>query len=186
MAIEVPDYELDEVLEVTTQQQVKALGNLTRHRILGVLMHQAATTSQLAAAVGVLKGSVSFHLRLLREAGLVRVVRTRKVRGAVERYYGRTARRYEILTDPATRGRSLPLRTAAEELEASEPSTEELTRGTRARLSAEQLTTFRHRLEALCEELLAADTDGEPMVNLTVALFPVEPAAPTSTGEAGR
>jgi DNA-binding transcriptional ArsR family regulator len=174
-AADIPDYEIADVLEVTTGEQVKALGNLTRHRLLGLLLHQAATTSQLADGLGVLKGSVSFHLRLLETAGLVRVVRTRKVRGVTERYYGRTARRYEILADPSTGARGLPLRTALAELEATTPSADELVRGTRARLTEAQLRDFRQRLTALTDELHATHTEGAAMVNLTVALFPVGP-----------
>ena len=113
-----PDYELDDALTVDSAEQHRALGTLTRHRILGLLLDRAMTGAQLAEALGVLKGSVSFHLRTLERAGLVRVVRTRPVRGVTERYYGRTARRFD-LDRPGTDVNAGPmvLRTVADEAE---------------------------------------------------------------------
>lgn len=91
-----PDYELDEVLEVREPEQFKAVGDSTRHRIIVLLSEKAATTSQLAEALGQPKGSVGHHLKVLEEAGLIRVVRTRQVRAMTEKYYGRTARLFNF------------------------------------------------------------------------------------------
>jgi DNA-binding transcriptional ArsR family regulator len=168
----VPDYELADRLEVSTDQQLKAFGNLTRHRILGELLDKAATATQLAGALGVHKASVSFHLRVLAGAGLVREVRTRQVRGVVERYYGRTARTYDIVTD--SDGRGLPLRTALAELTAAPHWKHEVVSTVRVRLPEDRQAELRCRLEALLAELdaAAADSDNrDPQVNLTVAMF---------------
>lgn len=167
-----PDYELADRLEVSTDQQLKAFGNLTRHRILGELLDKAATASQLAHALGVHKASASFHLRVLAAAGLVREVRTRQVRGVVERYYGRTARTYDILT--GADGRSLPLRTALAELATAAPWKHEIVSTVRVRLPEDRQEELRRRLGALLAELDAAAADsnvGDPQVNLTVAMF---------------
>ena len=66
---------------VTTDEQLRAVSNLTRHRIMAVLRFEPATITQIAERVGLAKGSSSYHVRLLERAGLVKVVRTRKVRG---------------------------------------------------------------------------------------------------------
>jgi DNA-binding transcriptional ArsR family regulator len=92
-----PDYEfLDEVLAVTEPEQFKAVGDSTRQRIIVLLSERAATTSQLAEALGQPKGSVGHHLKVLESAGLIRVVRTRQARALTEKYYGRTARLFEF------------------------------------------------------------------------------------------
>ena len=91
------DYELDEILEVRRPDQFRAVGDPTRQRIISLLSERAATTSQLAEALGQPKGSVGHHLKVLEEAGLIRVVRTRLVRAITEKYYGRTARFFEFI-----------------------------------------------------------------------------------------
>src|SRR3712207_6163334 len=144
-----PDYELADSLDVGTAEQHKALGNLTRHRMLGLLLDQAMTTTQLAEALGVLKGSTSFHLRVLEQAGLVRVVRTQKVRGVTEKYYGRTARRFELdRPGPSPQAAPMLLRTVAAELErvGFEGSPADMVTTTRARLDPGRAAEFRDRL----------------------------------------
>lgn len=77
-----PADDLPETIHVTTDEQLRAVSNLTRHRIMAVLRFEPATITQIAARVGLAKGSSSYHMRLLERAGLVKVVRTRKVRGS--------------------------------------------------------------------------------------------------------
>jgi len=168
-----PDYELADELRVDSQEQHRALGNLTRHRILGLLLDRAMTASQLAEALGVLKGSVSFHVRVLERAGLIREVRTRKVRGVLERYYGRTARRFELEAPdaPGTAG-PMMLRTVAAELErvGSGAAPTDITVTTRARLDPERAAEFQDRLTALLEDFRAASGTG-PGYTLGVTYF---------------
>jgi DNA-binding transcriptional ArsR family regulator len=61
-----------------------------------VLLERAATVGELAAAVGRPKSSVAYHVGILVDAGMLRVVRTRKVRAIEERFYGRTARIFYV------------------------------------------------------------------------------------------
>lgn len=77
-----PNDDVPRTLHVTTDEQVRAVSNLTRHRIMAVLRFEPATITQIAERVGLAKGSSSYHVRLLERAGLVKVVRTRKVRGS--------------------------------------------------------------------------------------------------------
>ena len=88
------DYEMADVLELTTPEQLKALGDTLRQKILLLLLERAATTNQLAKALESPTSTIAHHLNVLHEAGLITVVRTRQVRAITERYYGRVARTF--------------------------------------------------------------------------------------------
>ncbi|WP_231929657.1 ArsR/SmtB family transcription factor [Micromonospora inositola] len=89
MTEEIPD----EVLEVRTPAHFKALAHPFRHRLLFALGRRPATISQLATGLGTAKGTVAHHLKVLAEAGMVRVGHSRQVRGGTEQYHERTFRR---------------------------------------------------------------------------------------------
>ena len=92
-----PDYELDEIAEMGRPEQFSAFGNATRLKILGLLSERAATTAQLAGVLGQPKGSIAHHLKVLQDAGLTKVVRTRQVRAITEKHYGRVARVFKFV-----------------------------------------------------------------------------------------
>src|SRR4029453_1636734 len=102
----VPDYDLLDTLELTTPPQVRGLGDQLRTPILGLLHERAATVTELATAAERPKSTVAHHVNVLTEAGLLRVVRTRRVRAIDERYYGRTARMFYV--GVGQRGGALP------------------------------------------------------------------------------
>src|SRR5688572_15740585 len=87
-----PDYDLEPEVRADTPTQLKALGHPVRNAILHMVVERAATTSELAAAVGRSHGTIAHHLKVLEAAGLARVVRTHQVRGITESYWGRTGR----------------------------------------------------------------------------------------------
>ena len=60
------------------------------------MLERAATVSELAAAVGRPKSTVAHHVNVLVDAGMLKVVRTRRVRAIDERFYGRTARLFYV------------------------------------------------------------------------------------------
>ena len=91
-----PDYELLDRLELSTPAQVKAISDPLRTTLLGLLHERAATVTELASAVGRPKSTVAHHIKVLTEAGLLHVVRTRRVRAIDERFYGRTARMFYV------------------------------------------------------------------------------------------
>ena len=93
---DVPDYDLADAMELTTSTQVRAISHPVRTTILGLLHERAASVTEVAAALARPKSTVAYHLSVLRDADLVRVVRTRRVRAVEERYYGRTARRFHL------------------------------------------------------------------------------------------
>ena len=89
---QIPDYDLEDMLVVTEPAQLRALADRLRGTLLELLLERAATVTELAQAVDRPKSTVAYHVNLLVEAGLLRVVRTRRVRAIEERYYGRVAR----------------------------------------------------------------------------------------------
>jgi DNA-binding transcriptional ArsR family regulator len=88
----IPDYDLDEMVVVTAPGQLRALADPLRSNLLELLLERAATVTEMAHAVDRPKSTVAYHVNLLLDAGLLRVVRTRRVRAIEERYYGRVAR----------------------------------------------------------------------------------------------
>lgn len=164
------------MLDVSAPGQHKALGNPTRNRILGLLLDRAMTGAQLAEALGVLKGSVSFHLRVLDGAGLVRVVRTAKVRGVTESYWGRTARRYE-LDDGSSTGATTILRTVVADMDrVGTPGEHDFVAKARARVDPARADEFRRRLQELVDEFRVVRDDDAAAYTLAVAYFQSEPA----------
>ena len=91
-----PDYEADDILVVSETEQLRALADDVRLRIVALLRERAASTTELAEQVGLAKGTIAHHLKVLEGAGLVRVVRTRRVRALTESFYGRVARLYVL------------------------------------------------------------------------------------------
>lgn len=168
----IPDYDLDDTLELTTADQVAAIGNLARFRILETLSVRAATVSQLAAEHDLLKGSASHHLKVLAAAGLVRVVRTATVRGGTERYWGRVARTFDVApSNPAHAQRGLLLRTVAEDLDAAPPDADQQLLATRLRLDAGAYQRLSQQIAALVAAAEADQSPEAPVANLTIALY---------------
>src|SRR5947208_3581380 len=109
-----PDYDLADRIALTAPSQVKALSHPLRTTILALLHERAASVSELAVALERPKSTVAHHVKVLAEAGLVRVVRTRRVRAIEERFYGRTARMFYVAVERSAdgeargRGRAAP------------------------------------------------------------------------------
>ena len=169
----VVDYEMDDFIRADSTEQYRALGNPTREEVLAMLSERAATTTQLAAAMGKPKGSVGYHVKVLEQAGLVRVVRTNKVRALTEKYYGRTAR--TIVLGRAHEDDPFFMLDAVRR-EAVLGDDEPLPMFTvrRARISEEQAVAFSERLIELAEEFLALPREGDRVYGLIAGLYPTE------------
>ncbi len=89
---QIPDYDVDEMVVVTAPEQLRALADPLRTTLLELLLERAATVTEMARAVDRPKSTIAYHVNVLVDAGLLRVVRTRRVRAIEERYYGRVAR----------------------------------------------------------------------------------------------
>lgn len=94
-----PGHDLADRLVVTRAEQVRALAHPLRTTILGLLTERAASVAELAEATGRPRGTVAHHVGVLHAAGLLQVVRTRRVRAVEERFYGRAARTVTIAVE---------------------------------------------------------------------------------------
>ncbi|MFJ2958908.1 ArsR/SmtB family transcription factor [Streptomyces sp. NPDC087270] len=194
MASNTPDYDLDETIELTTAAQVRAISDPLRTTILGLLHERAATVTELAAAVKRPKSTVAHHVGVLAKAGLLRVVRTRRVRAIDERYYGRTARMFFVGLGRQTADGPLPpdfndFEVAAKESAAAYELGQLRGFIRRARISEERAAEFWERVEQVIHEFDRLPRSGETVHGFAVGLYPI-PDHPTlppppGTGEQG-
>ena len=161
---------VDDHLNITRPDQLHALGDPTRWRILGRLSEEPATVQELARALGAAKGTIAHHVRVLLASGLVRVAETRKVRGVVEKRYARAARKFRLdegdrqLAEASGERKltNLPLRQALAEARPSQgssyPDDPSMSLVVRARMPVARARRFAQLVEALAAEF----ADGAP------------------------
>ncbi|GAB2601369.1 winged helix-turn-helix domain-containing protein [Pseudactinotalea suaedae] len=168
-----PDYELDETLDLADPAQYRALFEETRSLIVSLLLERAATTSELAAALGKPKGTVGHHLKVLEEAGLVRVVRTKKVRALEAKYYGRTARVFLYQREHEAVGyEARVMAQAAAEIAQSPSEGAHLNANIRyVRIPDERALEWKHRLDDLLMEFADEPRGGETTYGLVFGLY---------------
>jgi DNA-binding transcriptional ArsR family regulator len=178
-----PDYDAADVLVVREPEQLKALGDDLRSRIVVLLRERAQSTTELAEQLKLPKGTVGHHVKVLEKAGLIRVVRTRQVRALTESYYGRTARLFLLKSEDADaedaqNAVTASLRRAIEEMLPPVEGDRASSAVLRMRLSAADARRFEQRLDKLQRDFLAVheDPDGRPY-GLIVSLFRRAPDA---------
>jgi DNA-binding transcriptional ArsR family regulator len=171
-------YEAADTIVVSGPEQLRALGDEVRGRIVSLLRDRAASASELADILGMPKGTVAHHVKVLEKAGLIHVVATRQVRAVTERYYGRVARLFLIQSEDeeqaelAQRAGVIALRSAAAELaQATDIAMHGLLR---VRLDPLSVRRFNRRLDKLIKDLRAADTPGEAPWGVAAAMYRVE------------
>ncbi len=181
-----PDYDLAERMALTKPSQVKAIGHPLRTTILGLLHERAATVTELAAAVDRPKSTVAHHVQVLTDAGLVQVVRTRRVRAIEERFYGRTARMFYVGVERGPEGEDMPLDFNDFEVAAQE-SASAYQNGKlwgfirHARITETQASEFWDRMAGLVEEFDRLPRSGDTMYGFAIGVYPTDhPTLPSS------
>jgi|SRR5579875_156975 len=174
-----PDYELADRIALTEPRQVKALSHPLRNTVLGLLHERAATVTELASAVGRPKSTVAHHVKVLADAGLVHVVRTRRVRAIEERLYGRTARLFyvAIAREPAGDGQPRDFNdfeVAAEESAAAFHEGKLWGFIRHARITEEQASAFWERMGELVTEFDKLPRSGDTVYGFAVGVYPTE------------
>ncbi|WP_331769434.1 winged helix-turn-helix domain-containing protein (plasmid) [Embleya sp. NBC_00888] len=164
----------EDVLEIGAPEQFAALAHPLRQRLLFALGQRPATISRLAAQLDAKKGNVAHHLKVLREAGLVHIAETRRVRGGTEQYHQRTAR-HMVVAEPQAAGTAAMLAAFAQELDRSPAETLTLRH---VRLSPEQARELGETLTNLVDEA-EENTEAQPVHGVLVALY--QQAPPTGT-----
>jgi DNA-binding transcriptional ArsR family regulator len=174
-----PDYELADRIALTSPEQVKALSHTLRTTILHLLHERAATVSELARAVGRPKSTVAHHVSVLVDAGLLQVVRTRRVRAIDERFYGRTARLFYVSVERSADGDELPRDFNDFEVAAGE-SAAAFRDGKlwgfirHARISEAQASEFWERMAELVAEFDRLPRSGGTMYGFAVGVYPTD------------
>jgi DNA-binding transcriptional ArsR family regulator len=174
-----PDYDLADRIALTSPAQVKALSHPLRTTILHLLHERAATVSELAAALERPKSTVAHHVKVLLDAGLVQVVRTRRVRAIEERSYGRTARLFYVSIERAADGDEVPRDFNDFEVAARE-SVDAFHDGKlwgfirHARISEEQAGEFWERMAELVAEFDRLPRSGRTMYGFAVGVYPTD------------
>ena len=151
------------VLTISRPDQLHAIGEPTRWRILGRLLDGPASIQELARAFGAAKGTIGHHVRVLERAGLIRLAETQRVRGVVEKRYARSAKQFRLPDSDEAAGaaradlQTLPLRQAlAEAAPGQGPKDPSTSIVVRARMPAARARRF----AALVNQLAAEFADG--------------------------
>jgi DNA-binding transcriptional ArsR family regulator len=203
-----PDYDLPDLVSATTSEQLKALADPLRSMLLDLVLERAATINELAQAVDRPKGTVAHHVNVLVAAGLLRVVRTRRVRAIEERFYGRTGRTIVISPErpgtgsvpgagmasgagaagagTGTTSDSPPARLSLLAQGAAEAGDSPDLRSTlrRARIPAERAAEFWQGVLELADEFTRLPRSGDTIYGFAAGLYPTtQHALPDPTPE---
>ena len=169
--------------------QIKALADPLRQRILGLLVNQPRTTKQVAIELGEPLTKLYRHVEMLEQAGLITLVRTVPKRGATEKYFQAVARSFAVA------GNSLSPEAATEVEEMFSKAFEEILSEVRAgvcrvggdqpagpgraflascevRVTPERLIELQERLAGLAQEFSCEDGETVAPFKLLIAMCP--------------
>ena len=163
---------------VLDDRQMKLLLHQTRKQIIDLLTERPATTSQLADALDMPKGTVGHHCQQLLDAELITVVRTRRVRAIDEKYYGRSARLFIWpSSDKRTSGVGF-LGDALDDLDQAARRGDEgfphLATARYARIPEHAAAEWSRRLSELADEFADQTRGGDTTFGLLIGLYSTE------------
>jgi DNA-binding transcriptional ArsR family regulator len=179
---QIPDYDLEKMLVVTAPEKLRALADPLRATLLELVLERAATVTEMSQAVDRPKSTVAYHVNLLVDAGLLRVVRTRRVRAIDERYYGRVARTFYIGALHRAEDKQVvaAINMVAEAAIESAPAhaADDL-RCTRvhARIPVEEVRHFWTQVQELARQFAQIPRSGDQVYGFVAGLYPTD--APT-------
>ena len=81
------DYQPQELLRITTLEQLKAISDPLRIDVIELLTHEALTVKQIASKLNQPPTKLYYHVSELEDAGFVTLVGTRVKSGIIEKYY---------------------------------------------------------------------------------------------------
>lgn len=163
----------DRVLVLTGAEQLKAISDPTRTKILQVFDDRPASAKQLAGLLDMTHGKVGHHLKVLERHGLIEVVEERPVRAVTEKLYGLTYDRLRIRL--ADHSDSDPLvflfeQASREVAPMADQPFAQRRRLYSVRMPEARAAQFAMRFEALADEFAASNGEG-PMFGLAVAVY---------------
>lgn len=174
-----PDYDLAPSLAFQTTDQYRALFEDTRLQIVELLLERAATIKDLSDTLEIPKGTIGHHVAVLENAGLIRVVRTKKVRAIEAKYYGRTARTY-LLTDKPDGIDMAPdsfltkAVSAYNKAASLDSSVGPMSTLRHARIPDSRAEEWAERLATLVSDFTAEERGGDTTYGLLVAFYPTD------------
>jgi DNA-binding transcriptional ArsR family regulator len=171
-----PDYDLEDLRIVTSTEELRATFHGLRSTLLDLVHERAATVSELAEAVGRPKSSVAYHVGILVDAGLLKIVRTRKVRAIEERFYGRTARIFYVGAVAPEQIQYLSNYLAEAAAESAPAHRADTLRAIfrHARISNERAAEFWDRVFELVKEFSSLPRSGDTVYGFVAGLYPTE------------
>lgn len=188
---QIPDYDLDEMLVITAPEQLRAVADPLRATLMELLLERAATVTEMAHAVRRPKSTIAYHVNLLVDAGLLRVVRTRRVRAIDERYYGRIARTFYIGVLSRAEDKQVVLainglaEAAAEAIPAHAADDLRCTL-VHARIPVEEVRAFWTQVQEIARKFAQIPRSGDQVYGFVAGLYPTDaptlPDAPTAAG----
>jgi DNA-binding transcriptional ArsR family regulator len=184
----VPDYDLEDLRVVSSPRELRAMADPLRATILDLVLERAATVRELATAVGRPNSTVAHHVDVLADAGMLRVVRTRRVRAIDERFYGRTARIFYVGVIRPDQARVLGnyLSMAAAESAPAYEADDLRAIFRHARIPRESAAEFWERVFALTREFSRLPRAGEVVYAFVAGLYPTEyPTLPDQDQDQG-
>ena len=168
------DYELDDIVNASTNAQMKAVADDTRMDILNLLLEKAATVTQLADALDKPKGTVGYHAKVLKDAGLIKVVRTNKVRAMTEKYYGRVGRTIHF-SKPTTGDDPLWfVHDALKPMTQEEDHPLPMFTSRVARIPMERAVEFSERIMEVAQEFIELPREGDNVYGFLAGVYPTD------------
>jgi predicted ArsR family transcriptional regulator len=87
---------MKETMVLNNLEQVKVFANPLRARLVEVFAEKARTAKQAAEILGQKPTKLYHHVDALERVGLIKLVRTQKKRGTLEKYYRTVAKRFSV------------------------------------------------------------------------------------------
>jgi len=168
------DYVIEDAVVVSTNAQLKAVADDTRMHILNLLLDRAATVTQLAEALDKPKGTVGYHAKVLEDAGMIRVVRTNKVRAMTEKYYGRTGRTVVFESAPKPDDPMWFINDALRGIRKVEGEPLPMFTSRVARIPMDRAFEFSERIVDLAEEFIALPRSGDTVFGFLAGVYPTD------------
>lgn len=175
----------DSKFVVTDLETLKIVSNPLRIQIVESMLPEPLTVSQVAERLGVAPSKLYYHVNLLEEHGLIKVVQERVVSNIIEKVYRAVAEELEVdpslLSFSTKEGQDNVRTMLAATIDATredvvrslDAGAFELEQGverhpgrailhrTKSRIGEDKIAEFKDRLRDLLQEFEAADTEGD-------------------------
>ena len=174
---------------LTDLQQIKALADPLRQKIVGAIAVEPRTTKQVAEMLGQPPTRLYHHVDLLEKLGLIRLVSTKPKRGTTEKYFQAIAHRFAISENSlggeggtavgdalaeAFESAQKEMRKAIEASRSNDETPQAVMALGAIRISPKNLLKLRERILQITEELDCGPAEEREFFRYLVAVYPSE------------